>query len=483
MPSPQRAQVVWEHDVDKALSDMNRQLTAIQEQNEALKETGGHAEDASKKTDLLGGSLDGVVSKVAGIVSIGAAMAGIVDSVRDFQSLQANAAAGLLGEEATRKQLIQISGGDAERFAELSAISDDVSTRFGIERSAAQQFTFEGASLGLTDAEILRSARFSRFTADPTSLITGAAGFQAAFGEETTGGSIDSIVNAGLQAAGVSKVGVSDIFREALGGAQAVKSIGGTGEELLAAIGVATVALKSTEEATTQVRALANLLATEGGAFKDAGLLGGLEILEAMSPDDLQDLVGKNVRAKGGASVLLQNLDQFRATLAAEERAIEATGSADSNINRAVALAESLPSVAGIERAKSGAAMQITAERDAFQDELTREAIRSAYQATLAEAEIGPVNRGILGAQLGTLGLINTLFGLDTPDRMTQQRIMSLQILKDPNATDLFLENLRGIGAEFDTVYDDTGRFRHIENLKFGLPAAVPAVDLEAATQ
>lgn len=473
---PGKAQIIFNASVDKSIQAMSRQIDKLEEQNNKLREANQESRKATEGLEGMDGALSSIGGRVAGLLSVGSAVAGITSAVREFQVLRESGIEGTLSEEGSLKRLIQISGGDEKRFQELRAIGADLSDTFGIERAEALQLTFEGASLGMSDEEIRRSGRFKRFAENVRPLFTGAAGISAAFGEGAVGGTVDTAVNAMLAAAEKSKVGVEDIAANVLAPAQSVKALGGTGEELLAALSVGAVALKSPEEASTAIGRLADVVRGDE-RFAGKGLGSAIDLLASMSPDEVTDVLGENVRARRGFGVLTENREAFRDTLAEIKAAIRETGTAGSRISMAVRLAETAEPVQSIEGFNIAEQRLRGTTQEYFSDELANAIIEKAVTTALIQAGAGPIRTKFVGTSLGFANFMDTLGGDTDPTTRLETALTQFG-----GNLDVLLEVLKSQGLRFDHVFDPSGRVE-VQNLRMGLPSKVPSVEMEKATQ
>ncbi|KPL05257.1 hypothetical protein AMJ85_12040 [candidate division BRC1 bacterium SM23_51] len=246
----------------------------------------------------------GISSTIAGMVGLHMAIGKVNQALQQQMELRRSVVGRIEHEEYALKRLIQISGGKPEVFKRYKEIAATLVEKPGMPHAEALDLVFKGVSLGFTDEQIKQMGQFKRFAGDVRPLLEGIAGLRAAFGKEAAGGTPESVMNAMLAAAEKSKVDVEMVAAEALTSAQAVKQLGGTAEESLAALAVATEGLKSAERAATAVGRFADVVGRDP-RFRGKGLTAALVTMSQMTELQRKAVLGENIRAVRGAGVLL----------------------------------------------------------------------------------------------------------------------------------------------------------------------------------
>lgn len=380
----------------------------LKQTGKAGKKAGASVTKSFDATKLLkfAGALVGVGSIAAGLRTI----IGLYDKIKQKKLEAANI---VLSTEANLKRLLQISGGSAERFAELKGSAALLTRVSGIEQNRALSLVFQAASLGFSKEDIARFGGFHKFTTDVPSLVRAVGGIRGAFGEQAGGGTIRSIVNSLLAAAGPSRVGVEEIAGQILTPAQIVKKTGGTFEETAAAIGIMAVAVKSVEEASVQVSALAKVLG-KAEETKGLGLIGGVRRLLTLPFERQEEIAGREIRASKGFGLFVQNIPAIVETTKDILAAQKLTGTPGSPIALATKLARGDPTLLAIEAAQRAKGSRIITENLVLGvPELQRQAIHDLLRETLLKQ-----GRGGIAGELLLKFLQNTGKYLDDPGFM-----------------------------------------------------------------
>jgi len=364
--------------------------------------------DKTQSTTFGSGAVGKLGKYLAGVVSITAALAIVRRGLIDIRDVRLRGAEQIGSEESERKRLIQIAGGSKEKLAAFHKTADQLVIERGIGLAEALNLVFEGTSLGLSQSQIRASGRFKAFASDIQPLFQATAGLRAAFGKDAAGGSIDANINALLAGAEASKVDVVTLSRAVLGPAQSVKKLGGTAEETIAAVSVAAIALKSSEEAETAVGRLSDVLARDR-RFKGLGLEASIDLLASFTEAQRDAVIGENVRAKRGAGVLIENIGLFKRTLENVNESIAATGTIESRINQALALVGQDPTLVSLTIRQRAAGQLAISERNFGNKQLLRDAASEAIFADLNNNRAGflrrVMTRGVVGFQ--------NFFGMD----------------------------------------------------------------------
>lgn len=362
-----------------------------------LKQTGkaGKKAGASVTKSFDATKLLKFAGALVGVSSIAVGLRTVIRLFDDLKQKAKEAAELTLGAEPNLKRLLQISGGDPLTFAGFKDTAAKLSRDAGIKRSRALGIVFEAVSLGFTNEDIATFGGFGKFTTDVPSLVGAVGGIRAAFGEKAGGGSIRSIVNSLLAAAGPSKVGVEQIAGQILTPAQIVKKTGGTFEETAAAIGVMAVAVKSVDEASVQIVGLAKVLG-KAEETKGQGLIAGVRTLLTLPMERQEEIAGRELRASKGFGLFTQNLDKIVAVQKDILEAQRLTGTAGSEIALALKLAREDPELLAIEAAKRSRASRETVEQRILGvPELQIQAIQDLVRETLVKQGRGAIAQGV----------------------------------------------------------------------------------------
>jgi hypothetical protein len=375
-------------------NELTRTQAKVTELEGKLKMVGQAGRRAGRQNKRAFGpqAVAGLARYAGGFLSIGTAIATAGKALRDFRETQKSAAAGVTGSAADIKRLVQISGGDPKRFAAYMGALPELAKQ-GVKPAEAIQMMFAGQSLGFTRQQVVSAGRYKAFAQDLKPLLEAPAGLRAAFGADTFGGKMDAAVNALLAGAEKSRVNVEQLAAQVLTPAQAVKKLGGGAVETIAAVSTAAPALASVEEAATAVGRASDILARQK-KLKGGGLLAGIEYAAGLSEKDLTKLIGENIRAERGIRVLIENLPKFRETIDAIGVAVRETGTEDSRIKQAVAIARQAGPLRELRQAERAEATRRVEEMGALAaPELQRKAIEDATMAVYAKRGVGPFSR------------------------------------------------------------------------------------------
>lgn len=363
-----------------------------------LKEVGKAGKKAGERTTK---SFDAKkLLKFAGaLVGVGSIAVGLRTVIRLYDEMKrkaSEAADASLGIEGNLKRLIQISGGSAARFAELKGQAESLTRKSGIDFNRALGITFQAASLGFTGEEVATFGGFRRFTTEVPSLVGAVGGIRGAFGAQAGGGTIRSIVNSLLAAAEPSRVGVEEIAGQILTPAQIVKKTGGTFEETAAALGIMAVAVKSVEEASVQVGALAKVLG-KADETKGLGLIGGVRALLDLPLERQEEIAGRELRASKGFGLFTQNIPAIVESAKDILAAQKLTGKPGSRIALANALARDDPELRAQEARRRAEGGRLITERETLGvPRLQQQAVAEFLRETLVLQGRGAVATGLV---------------------------------------------------------------------------------------
>ncbi len=368
-----------------------RRIVAQQEKMERgftkVGRSGQRAGDKSKAA-FATGPLKSYVAALVGVGGITMGLRSVIGLFDKFKERAKGAGQELYETETNMKKLLQISGTQAEYDAHIASADQLVKQR-GIPLAEALGLEFKGASVGFTSEQVQTFGSFKEFSTEIAPLIDAVGGLKKAFGSEVAGGTIKSTINALLVGAKTSKAELAEIAEHVLRPAQAVKRTGGNAPELVATLGVIGHALKSTDEAATQIRAMATEL-HKNEQLRGKGLLGGVEALSGMSQQQ-RDKVLTNVRAASGYGLITQNLAEIHQVEAGIREAIAATGTPGSKIQQARELYARSPELVSMtEASKALQIRRMTEQRRLGAPELTVEAVIDTMRSTLVDEGAGP---------------------------------------------------------------------------------------------
>lgn len=383
----------FDSDPQKALAGMGKMIAKQEESIQKLKEMNRQGKKA-------GGEMVGrAASLVTQWLSVGGAISSARAALQQYQQQSAQAAQKRLSKEDVLKKLIQISGGDEKKYNAFVRTGETLSKDYGIEEVQALIDVFTGASLGLSNKQIVKVGGWKKFVSKITPLVEGSAGIATQFGEAALGGTHAGRINAGLAGAEFSKVGVEELMANVLAPGQSVLKLGGTPAELFAAVSVFAKGLKSVEEAATVVGRYADVV-TRDKRFKGVGYIESLEMLSRMSESERKAVIGENVRAEKGMGLGLQNLEVLKDLVDEINRSVAATGTPTSRINLAKDLSDKvLGPMTAQQRTK--ASRGIAEEKVMGLPQLRREAMRDTVMEAATTNKLNVFARWVLEKEFG----------------------------------------------------------------------------------
>jgi len=410
--------VVFRMDADEARAvqafqrvvDKQRQVErAFGKSTAAANQTSMAGKKAGDEVQTMGQKMGtAATSMVAQFATATAAIGAVVAVMRQGRKEAEEAANIVRGVEDPWKRLVQISGGDAARLSKLTQTARTISEREGLDPAKAAGIVFQAESIGLGD-HLGDMAPFAR-VGDLEKAITSTGKIRSIFGEK--GGTPRGILSKLLTAAATSDVDVDTIAQQAIKAGPAFFSIGGTADELLAAMSVAAKGTSSPEEGATAIAALASVM--RKGGMK-SGFAAGLDALKGLPEDDPRmAAVKKEKRALTGFTALSEGHELFRQVFAATTAA--GSGAA---FDSAVVAADSnaqLRSILDANRAKARAAnVQLFGESGT--DELSYEQLRDLMISDSMEKGESPAMRLWRRMNLGAERFFGTLSREDMESR------------------------------------------------------------------
>ena len=328
------------------------------------------------RDDAFGtGALRQLGSYAAGFASIGAAVAAVTGAMREQREIQRELAEGIREGRGSYGKLIQLAGGDRQRYSQLVQMADKTFREGGVaSRSAAGDLMFELESAGIaTESNRAFFSKLLEVEPETTPTIQAVGKMQSAFGTEA--GSAKQIVSKAFAAAApVTGASPSAMLTANLRALQSAKMLGLSDEELQAAVSVIAQQEQSPEVAGTQVSSLLQSMSRHGFVekFKGKSFVEMLDVVRAKKMDTpaLIDYFGRKEAQKAFAG-----LDPERLQARIKEiRAAEDTAAGD-------AIAIAMESQGGL-RAESALKNQVTSmlQREGEQ-EIAANTLQSTRQA------------------------------------------------------------------------------------------------------
>lgn len=203
----------------------------------------------------------GIAQWATGIVSATAALGAMKAALAAVRKEADEAGNRIVDAESGRRALLQISGGDAKRFALDKRLSEQLRVERGFTQTEADQLVFDVGSAGLRK-DITTFADLRDVGFNPQAGVTAVQKLTSAFGGsgrgDTGAGGTRDIINKVLAAAAGSPVGGADIARTAAIASTSFAAIGGGDEGLLATLAELTKTFRSPEAAGERIKSLAD---------------------------------------------------------------------------------------------------------------------------------------------------------------------------------------------------------------------------------
>lgn len=285
------------------------------------------------------------------------------------------------------KTLAQAAATPAE-MKQLKAQALEVSKDTGMDKGQAQELVAQAKFVG-KEKESTFFGRLSSFT-DPTAMLKATDQLQTAFGGDKSGNS-EQVVNQIIAAANVANVKSDALAAASVSAAQMTKSLGGGSEELLANTAIIGRALKSPEEAATQINAFASLASQTAQKNKDklsGGIEGAYKYFSSMDEDTRNEVMGSNIEAQKFFGAYSTNREQILQTTQEAQNAKGRAGTTASDVTNKIAVAESDPMLQAKKRLnKATIDQEIANEPQGFR--------KMANETAIKEADASAADRGM----------------------------------------------------------------------------------------
>lgn len=413
-------------------------LTKAQQEAElgamkAAKAAREHRDTATSGAAAMAGELS---KMAAGWLSVGTAVQVATAAVREYQAEKKKAAESAETSAMSYGKMAQLVQSPAELQAQIEEIKRSrQEVGMNAEQATSMQFALKSAGL---DAYRSKFAKLHGMT-DVGTLVSGANRMVSVFGSDRVnamqatnmlfGASQQSATEVGQMAGAMGKVG------------EALKRIGGSPEEVLAALSVRGQGV-NVEQVTTGILSLIEVIEKKG--FAGRGLWGGndaiAEATKDMSPTEIHTYFGRDE-----ALIQFKQMMDQRAKIQERQKVIgalarEAPG--EDYISRSVKAFESTPSLMGVRRMQAAKQAEELATEDRYsiqemrnQERLAREKERAARidtggtrflrriaQAVLPTSMMGTgdladlerLMSGFKPREDSSLGRIRSLFGLSS---------------------------------------------------------------------
>lgn len=257
----------------KTIADLQAKVARL---NDELKSTGRQAASSGKHVkDSFGGTaLKELQNYVTGLVTLTAAIGAAKIAFAAMAAERQRASGGMTEAMPPIAQLATVSGGSAQRMADLikAVRASQLETGMTATDAARLQFQLESVGLG---AERQRFAKLRLAGLDAGRLAESTSTMRAAFGAQA--GTVEQMLDMLMMGAAASKTTAEMFGGAASVSAKPVQAIGGTPAEAIASLSIMSRATKSAEVAATQQRALAEVIAEKG--LGGQGLLAGVEAI------------------------------------------------------------------------------------------------------------------------------------------------------------------------------------------------------------
>lgn len=405
-----KAGFVYEGETGEAVRAIKRLEVSVTKAEKSLKGMGRAGKSTGESFDGMG-----LAKQLAGWVSVGGAIAAATVAMQEHAAIRKSTLEDMGAIQADWKRLVQISlpedlteGWEVAlaNFQRAKALGDVLGTEYGMGQGR-YLFAFEALSSGFTEAETKNIAVFRKFADDITSVMRGVAGVKAAYGREALGGKPAGITGGMLSAAAIAKVGIEDIAGATLAMSAEVKAIKGTAAESIAALGPITFALDSTQEATTAIARLAQVMRRDE-EMKTAGLFGAMRLMMEMTEGERDALIGENVRARRGYDKMTEAWPKIQKSFENIQIGLSFAGTEYAPAAMAKTVAEHIPALAGEWSIEKQQARLEIAKREAYLGpEQTKKAIGLAMEAELVRMDASLLRRARWKTQAAALDLFD----------------------------------------------------------------------------
>lgn len=326
-----------------------------------------------------------------------AAVAGLTAVSRDDSARREGALSRDTSAVASRRELKQISGSGRE-YRELTAISDELGRRSGMTGEQANAAVFAGKSADLIDKDFVETvAQARRLNLDPGTALGAVQKVKTNFGDQS--GSTQDILGKLLIAAGPSPANVTDIAAGVGTAASGFAAMGGTGDELLAMLGVLSGPNKNVDASAERIKSVSDQINKKRGRIVEGDKpLEGLALIRALpryaregrlrgergDQSTLEDFLGEQ-----NAVSAVRDIDRQGTTIGAQVNKMGGAGVAKELADRAE---QYDPTTAAVDRAERNKRRRELAEQDRYtRDEAVADAVQEGHRTHLAMKRVHPV--------------------------------------------------------------------------------------------
>ena len=273
-------------DAQAVLEELSKVNAKLVEQNAKLKEVGEGGKKAAS-------GFDDMLAKVGGMISLGAAIAGVVKMLTAVDDRARLAWDGIEQGIETKKKLVQLSDTVAG-FERRAALSNEIAIETGLTEQQAGEILFNVESAGGTQQQAKQLATVFRVEEQPVDVAVAVSDLRALSKDFGTVAELINILGvASVKAkatigaiAGVTIDPLKTAFDEGTFSQPAVFI-----EDLLATIGGASVGSPSPQRTRTQVQAFLKQLGKQG-FFREQTVGQGIEQFLALGTDERRALLG-----------------------------------------------------------------------------------------------------------------------------------------------------------------------------------------------
>ena len=282
-----QVEMVIKADSTQALREIERLLTKGVEMGNKIGDTSsngaqraGRAWKQTNKDAFGDDAMNKIAGYAAGIASVTAAVSMLksgwdaVNKARErYAEIGKQAEMGMAG-------LAQLAMGDSQKLRALTTTAKGVFASGGagsLEEAAGLVFQLESAGAG---GETDFFSSLYGIERDPAGLARAAKTLQTSVGQGETG-SLRALASKAFAASAESPATGAEILTAAAGAGPGLRGVGGSDEELLAAVAIMAKATGGAAEGGTTVTSLLTSMQKQGG-FEGMGLLGGIKKLKGM---------------------------------------------------------------------------------------------------------------------------------------------------------------------------------------------------------
>lgn len=362
-----------------------RSFMKLKNKQRALKQQQRRLNQSTKKLNKTGNKgtqswARRVTGMIAGYMGVFAAVNKVKDEVRDLHRVREQAARA--GEQTYEGMgsLAQVARG-REDMRNLIQQARTSMRETGMKRQEAGKLQFALRSAGMDEYRKLFASLHGM--ADPTRMLKSTRKLQGALGAQETG-TPKELLDKLFVASGVAQATVGKVATGAVKAGKMVSGIGGTDEELLAAMAVGSSGQATVEETANRFKAFSKQLDKEGLGGK--GLLGGVQTVqqELQKGKGIYDVL-KSQRAVAGYRILRDDMEKISRVrddiTEAGQKAAQSGGQIGERTRRALSLRD-MAFGQQVRRKRAERQASLAGERTFASDQLQREAILESLKTT-----------------------------------------------------------------------------------------------------